>query len=299
MHNPATLQEIDLPTGPGGHPGKHTIGALLQELHGLTDDQVQQVLRYQQQQGLRFGDAAVALRLADHEDIVVLLARQFHFPVIPRLVVSTVQGRGLVADDPASPAAEAFRDLRTELIMQCMGPGQPGAALAVVSPASSDGKSFIAANLAAAFARLGRRVLLVDANLRRPGLASLFQIDEHADGLATLLGGEGGAVFHRIAGLPGLFVMTAGAAPRNPQELLQGPGFRRLLEEAVRVFDHVVVDSPACSLGSDYRTIAAATGLALAVARQDRTDLRAMQHMLGALENSDCRIAGVVLNRYR
>lgn len=296
MQDQARFQDINLPSGPGGHANQ-PIGALLQELHGLSDDQVQQVVRYQQQQGLRFGDAAVALRLATHEDIVVLLARQFHLSSLPRVAVAAAPG-GLLAGAGAPSLAEPFRDLRTELIMQSMGPDRPGCALALVSPDCGDGKSFIAANLAAAFSRLGGRTLLVEANLRRPGLAAWFRLDPTTEGLATLLGGAGVAVLHQVASLPGLFVMVAGQAPPNPQELLQGPGFRRFIDEAARVFDHVIVDSPARSLGSDYRTIAAAAGIALAVARQDHTDLLALEQMLGTLEN-DCAVAGVVLNHHR
>lgn len=275
------------------------IGTLLQESRGLSDEQLEQISRYQHEHGLRFGEAAVALQLATPDDILAVLAKQFHYPFIPHTDESRVPAELVFAVDPFSEKAEIFRNLRTQLLLSRESSEQDRPAIAVVSPASGDGKTYVAANLAAALSQLGGNTLLIDANLRRPRVARLFHIDQDAAGLSNILSGRHPKhVFHQVASLPSLFVLPSGPLPPNPQELLQRLEFRLLLEQIRTKFDHVVIDTPSSSQNADFRVITALAGRSVAVARQDHTLYASLEELIEILEEGPGELAGVVLNRH-
>jgi len=156
----------------------------------------------------------------------------------------------------------------------------------------------VAANLAASFAQLGGRTLLIEADLRTPRLHRLLEIGE-AEGLSRMLGSHADMpLVHPVAQVPGLYFVPAGAVPPNPLELLQGPRFSLLLYDVLCSFDHVVVDTPADSMGADGRLVAAKAGCALVIGRQDRTPVSALQALLSRIGNGSTEITGVVMNRH-
>jgi capsular exopolysaccharide synthesis family protein len=181
--------------------------------------------------------------------------------------------------------------------------GPPGIgerpALAVISPDSGDGKSYTAANLAAALAQLGGgRTLLVDANLRNPRQHEIFGVPNRS-GLSSVLSGRADAqVIQQVPGVPSLFVLPVGTTPPNPLELVERPAFNLLMRELASKFDHVVVDTPAAVHGSDAGVIAARCGAAVIVARRHASRVAWLQELLGSMAGSPVRVAGVVMNEH-
>lgn len=265
----------------------------------LSDAQIEQVLIHQQAHGLRFGEAALALSLVTRAQLLRALARQFAFPVLPA-DQHMLAAELVVAHDPFGLAAERFRALRSQLLANpasvVAGAGRPRRALAVLSPASGDGKSMLAANLAISFSQLGLRTLLVDANLRRPRLHTLFGLSQPV-GLGGLLGGRPGAALCSVAGLPSLQLLPAGGLPPNPLELIERPTFTLLLQEWTAQFDQVIVDTPAAEHGADARVLAAKCGAALLVARPGRSALGATQRLVQALRAGPAALLGMVFNQ--
>lgn len=275
-----------------------SIGDLIREARNLSDAQIEQILIYQRKHGLRFGEAAVALKLASNEDVLQALAQQFHYPYAPGLSGPSKNTELVVAASPFGDEAEAFRELRSQLMMGVLASDQPRRALAVVSPDSGDGKSYVAANLAVAFSQLGGRTLLVDADMRTPRQHQVFGVGG-VSGLSGILSGRAERnVVHQVTGLASLYVMPVGAVPPNPLELVQRPAFGLLLHELLSKFDHVVVDTPAATHGADARVIAAKSGAVLVIGRKGRSRMTKMQGLLKSLGKGPAAIAGVVMNEY-
>lgn len=274
-----------------------SIGDILAELRHLSADQVAKVLKHQQELGLRFGEAAVALGLVSNEDILYALAQQFNYPYVAESARKL--GADLVAlNEPFSARAESFRALRTQLMMRVFAEGRSRSALAVISPDSADGKTYTACNLAVALAQLGGRTLLVDADMRTPKVHEVFQLG-NASGLSSVLSGRADKqVIKQISGVPSLFVLPVGTKPPNPLELLERPAFGILMSELTSKFDHVVVDTPAASAGADAAVAAARCGSALVVARKDESRTMALRELVASFQGASVKVAGVVFNEY-
>lgn len=226
------------PSGGGMNPNPdggttvtdRSIGSIIAETRNLNPENVEEILRYQREKGLRFGDAAIALGYASADDVMLALARQFHYPYAPaeRRVTSPEL---VVLNQPFSVQAESFRAIRSQLMMRSYAEGQERRAIAVVSPDTMDGKSFFCANLAVALAQLGGRTLLVDADMRGPRQHKVFGI-EGTSGLSSILAGRAEArVMQQIEGIPSLFVLPVGTLPPNPLELIERPAFGLLMRE--------------------------------------------------------------------
>jgi chain length determinant protein tyrosine kinase EpsG len=272
-----------------------SIGDIIRQARQLSEAQIDSVLSYQREHGLRFGEAAIALKLASRDDVLWALSQQFHYPYAPS------DGAGfnpelVAAVDPFNVQTEAIRGIRSQLMLGVMGPDQPRRALAVVSPNVGDGKSFFAANLAIAFSQVGGRTLLIDADMRTPRQHLLFGVPNES-GLSSILAGrtETSAI-HLVQDLPSLFVLPVGTLPPNPLELLQRPSFSLLLQELISKFDHIVLDTPANTLGSDSRVVAAKAGVSMVIARRGKTQVQAVNSMVHELTRGPSTFAGVVIN---
>lgn len=275
-----------------------SIGDIIAETRHLTADQVERILSYQHEKGVRFGEAAVALGMASTDDVLFALSQQFHYPYAP-------QDKGqfsleLVAlTQPFSLQAESFRAIRSQVMMRVFNESeQARRPLAVVSPDAGDGKTFFAANLAVTLAQLGGRTLLVDADLRGPRQHEVFNVPNKA-GLSGILAGRAETqVVQQVGGIPSLFVLPVGITPPNPLELLERPGFGLLMRELTSKFDHVVVDTPAAVYGADASVIAAKCGAALVISRRNQSRVIALQDLVGALSDVSAKVAGVIVNEY-
>lgn len=273
------------------------IGELLRVANNLTDKQVDEILRYQQSNGLRFGEAAVELDLATHDEVLWAVSQQYHYPYAP--YPQGVSSELVVASKPFSPESELFRELRSNLMLGVMASSQTRRAVAFVSPSVGDGKTFLIANLAVAFSQLGARTLVIDANLRSPRLHRIFGASPKGGGLSGILSGRSRQnVIVPADDLPSLYFLPAGSRPPNPLELLQRPAFSLLVRDVLAKFDYVFVDTPASSQGADARVVANACGAAVAVARQGKSQLGSMQSLVNSLTKARIGLAGVVLNQH-
>lgn len=273
------------------------IGDILQRAKGLSAEQVNLALKYQREHGVRFGEAAVAMGLARREDVVWALSQQFHYPYLPESE-RKLHPDLVMANQPFAEEVEAFRDLRSQLVLGAMSEANQRCALAITSSDQGDGKTFAAANLAIAFAQLPGRTLLIDANLRQPKLHQIFGV-EPTPGLSGVLAGrhEEQAI-SPIAQMPNLYLMPAGAVAPNPAELLQQATFGFLLRALLNKFDHVLVDAPAHAMGSDARVIGVHCGAALIVGRRHASRMPRMQALVTMLNKSKVRLAGVLVNEF-
>ena len=194
---------------------------------------------------------------------------------------------------PGSIEAEAYRNVRTALFVG-LNPKQK--VIQVSSPEPGDGKSTFISNLAIALAQSGKRVLLLDADLRRPTIHRLFQARQDI-GTTEVLSGEI-QLINAVQDCPvqNLWLLTSGFSPSNPAETLSSPRFDALLAEARREFDFVLVDTPPLLVVSDPCIVASRTdGLVLVVRthKNSRLALRQANHLL---RQHDIELFGVVAN---
>ncbi|TAK85117.1 MAG: polysaccharide biosynthesis tyrosine autokinase [Aquabacterium sp.] len=274
-----------------------SIGDILRSAHNLSAEQVQSILDYQQRKKVRFGEAAVALGILKRDEVIWALSQQFSYPYPQGDTTQPLAPELITATAPFSEEAEFFRDIRSQLISNTFT-GDIPATLAVTSPDVGDGKSYFAANLAIVFAQLGVRTLLVDADMRTPVQHQLFRIENTA-GLSGILSGRAEPnVIRPCPALPSLYILPVGVTPPNPIELLERPLFGMLLKELSAKFDYVIVDTPAISHGSDGLIAASRAGATITIVRTGETRKPALDKMIGRIENSPTKFAGVIVNEH-
>ena len=199
----------------------------------------------------------------------------------------------IVHDDPHSPRAEAFRTLRTNLQFLDIEPG--GRSFVVTSSVQGEGKTTTSANLAIALADSGARVLIIDADLRRPKLAEYLGL-EGAVGLSDVL-------INRVLladalqpwGRNRLTVLPAGTVPPNPSELLGSRVMQELVHALEKQFDVVIIDTPPLLPVTDAALVSKMTRGALVITAAGRTDRRELEGAIAALENVGARISGIIV----
>jgi protein-tyrosine kinase len=271
---------------------RRPLGAYLRDAGKLTDEDIARVVACQEARALRFGEAAVALQLVADADVRAALSAQFDYP----FDVEGIAAEVVVAADPFGTQAEAFRELRSRLLLEVLPESGPFS-LAVLSAHPGEGRTYLAANLAVAFSQLGSRTLLIDADLRAARLDRLFDVHT-GTGLSHVLAGfaDQADALYRVAPLGNLWFMPAGALPPNPVELLQRPGFEELIAAMKEKFDRVVIDTSAASRGPDCRVVAARCTACIVVARRNEARMQAVQRLVEALDRGPARIAGIVMN---
>jgi chain length determinant protein tyrosine kinase EpsG len=278
----------------GPPENKLLIGALLVEAGRLSPADASNILDFQKKSGLLYGEAGIAMGLLTEHDVAHALAVQFG-QANPSS--DHTFSRDLIAAlEPDSAAVEHLRQLRSQLTLRWFENDVRQSALAIVSPGKGDGRSYIAANLAVLFSQLGKRTLLIDADLRRPRQHDIFGVPGRIGLSAVLAGRAGPEVIGKLPGLPDLAVMPAGAIPPNPQELLAREGFVRLLTTMRSTYEVILVDTPATSTCADASTIAARTGAALMVACRDRSRVDRVARLTAELRQFGVTVVGAVLN---
>jgi len=214
--------------------------------------------------------------------------------IIPRIEVAAGKVEMVVADAPTSAAAECLRSIRTNLLF--MSPEKSLRTILVTSSSPSEGKTTVAASLAVTMAGGGSRVLLIDADMRRPRVHKVFDIESRM-GLSSLILGEGTLDKCVLeTAIPNLFVLPCGAIPPNPAELLHTTGFANLLREMVEKFDRVVIDSPPAGVVADAVVIGTLVDGTLLVLKGGQTSRDAAERTTRSLQAVKARIFGAVLN---
>ena len=198
--------------------------------------------------------------------------------------------------NPRSPAAEAYRTLRTNIEFASVD--SPLRTILVTSAIPGEGKTTTAANLAIAFAQAGRRTLLLDADLRKPGVHRIFELP-NATGLTSLVRADDAATesLTNATEQENLRVMTTGPLPPNPAELAGSQRMRTILFRLASEFDLVVVDSPPLQAVTDAAILSSLTDGTLLVIDAGRSRRGAVQQGREALARVDAHVLGAVLNR--
>jgi polysaccharide biosynthesis transport protein len=195
---------------------------------------------------------------------------------------------------PTSPAAEAFRSLRTSV--KFLGVDREVRVLQVTSPSPGEGKTVIASNLATVFAQAGDRVVLVGGDLRRPRAEDLLGVPL-TPGLTGVLIGEVALpqAIRVVDGLPNLSVLPAGLPPPNPSELLSGERARRLIDVLAQTYDLVIIDCPPVLPVTDALVLARMADTTLLATSANRTSRRALDRTVEMLDQVGAPLVGTVL----
>ncbi|HWO88135.1 MAG TPA: polysaccharide biosynthesis tyrosine autokinase [Gemmatimonadales bacterium] len=196
---------------------------------------------------------------------------------------------------PDHPSSEAYRTLRTNVTF-VNAEERALQVLVVTSPGPGEGKSTTAANLAITLAQQGTRVLLVDADLRRPLVHRAFSLVQEPGLTDVLVGTAHPREAIRPNVVPKLDVLPAGALPPNPSELLGSPTMHRLLAQLRTEYQTIVFDSPPALAVTDAAVLGAAADAVILVLRAGETEEVAAQRALEQLRRVQARVAGTVLN---
>lgn len=201
----------------------------------------------------------------------------------------------MLLSNPHSAISEAFRALRTAI--QLSSAGRPLQVILVTSPMAGDGKSHISTNLAVAFTLQNKRVLLIDADLRKPVQAIQFGLPR-SPGLTEVLAGARSLeeCVAPVDSVPGLSVLVAGTSPPNPSELLDSSRMDDLLTKVRHDYDLVIIDSPPALFVTDAVIIAGKVDGTVVTVRAKKTTKPAIVRVCKYLAQSDGRKLGFILN---
>jgi tyrosine-protein kinase Etk/Wzc len=191
-------------------------------------------------------------------------------------------------------AIESLRSMRTAI--QFALNDAPNNIIMISSPGPELGKSFITTNLAVILAQTNKRILLIDANLRRGHLHQYFNQDNQA-GLADFLNGQ--QPIEKIikhTEVENLSFITCGNSPANPSELLSMDGFKNLLEQLSGQFDHILIDTPPILAVTDSIIISQYAGVNLVIARYAKTQMKELELVLHRFEQANTKITGIIIN---
>lgn len=210
----------------------------------------------------------------------------------------------VVVENPKSPEAEMFRNLRTNI--QFMNADSDKKVMLVTSTIPGEGKSYVSANLAAAFAQLDKKVLIVDTDMRKGRQYSLFNLRPRP-GLSNFLSGvvdkdfvgekENIVNYIQETDVENLYLISAGSVPPNPSELLVSKKMKNIIESLIESFDVIIFDAPPCLIVADALIMARLVDFNILVTAQNVTKMEDLNKAKTAIENVGGKLAGVVLNK--
>ncbi|MBS6252919.1 MAG: CpsD/CapB family tyrosine-protein kinase [Clostridium sp.] len=206
--------------------------------------------------------------------------------------------------DPKSPVSETFRTLRTNI--QFMNTNNQLKTLLITSTLPGEGKSWVASNLAITFAQAGKKVVLIDADMRKGRQYTIFEVSPRP-GLSNYLSGidsksEENSMDEIIdyiqeTEVKNLYVISAGNIPPNPSELLITPKMVNLLDKLKQVSDIVIIDGTPCELVTDSVILSRLVDSTVIVTAHKQTKKDTLQKIVTNIQNVGGKIAGIVLNK--
>ena len=207
--------------------------------------------------------------------------------------------------DPKSPVSEVFRTLRTNL--QYLNKRDGAQTILLTSTVQGEGKSFVASNLAVTFAQAGKKVVLVDSDMRRPRQHKLFKTNMYPGLSNYLVGVDIYRDSHEVTidecvyktEVENLSILPAGNIPPNPAELLQGEKLGELIEELKEKYDIVIVDGAPCLIVTDATLVSRLVDATILVCSQRKTKIEDLKEARTRIKRVGGKIAGVVLNRIK
>lgn len=279
-------------------PSTACLGAIFVAAGKISQSDTERIMDLQRREGWRFGEAALRLSLITDHDLVEALHKQYDLPEV-QLDTAGDSDELIAAYQPYHRRTEELRALRTQLMVRWLKPpAETQQVLAVVSPGSCEGRSYVAANLAVLFSQLGGRTLLIDGDLRNPRQHLIFNIPDRIGLSAVLSGRADPDVAVPVRGFRNLVLLPAGAIPPNPLELLSRPLLPALLKEYVDDFDVILVDTPPALPYSDAQTIGFHAGSAIVLIRQNHTRIDDTTKVVRTLGDGGTKVIGTVMNGF-
>ena len=202
----------------------------------------------------------------------------------------------MLVNNPRSQAAEAFRGLRTSILLST--PDLQPKVIAIVSSIATEGKTTVAANLGVSFAQRGESVLLIDADLRRSALHSQFGVPYSAAGVSTMLTQRtnGNGIITPLESLPTLKLLPAGPHPPNPAELLGSKRMMEVLGHYAGEYDRIILDTPPILSVADALALANLADAVVLVIRSGVARRKAVLRVRDLLQRSNTNLVGIVFN---
>lgn len=211
---------------------------------------------------------------------------------------SLKRGVGLVTvTDPSSTVSEQFRTIRTNI--QFSSAEKKLQSIVITSSEPSEGKSTVSSNLAVVWAKQKQKVVLVDADLRRPTAHRTFNL-LNADGLSSYL--TNNAVYEEIiqkTDIPNLSVISSGPVPPNPAELSNSHHISTLLERLASEYDMIIVDAPPINTVTDAQLLASKVDGVVLVVPQGIAEKGSVTHAVEQLKTVHAKLLGTVMNRFK
>lgn len=201
----------------------------------------------------------------------------------------------IVKENPKSPISEAYRTIRTNI--QFTSVDDEIKIITATSAMAGEGKTTTIANLATAFAQTGKKVILVDADLRKPNVHRLFNLAN--------LRGLSNAVIHEQdletlitkTEVDNLVILPAGPVPPNPSELLGSKSMKDIISKLSKEYDYVFIDAPPVAIVTDAAIIANMSDGVMIVAVAGKTEIKNLQYAKKLLNNANANILGVIINK--
>lgn len=269
------------------------IGSILTETGKMTPADLEQIVALQQKKGMLFGEAAIELGILTEEDVQVALASQFSYPYLSN-GQSTMAKEVLAIQRPFSPQAENFRSIRSELLLS--GVGKIIKTMAVISSSEREGKTFIAANLAATFAQLGSKTILVDMNFRNPRIHEIFNIKNNCGISSAIIKRATIDQAVNCTAIPSLHILPSGPKPPNPLELLGWDETREIISFLKNAYDVVIIDTPSFFRTADALVTSSMCDGVVIIALKGNTKKEAFSKIKKQLTSSKTRIIGALIN---
>jgi len=269
------------------------LAEILQDDGTLSEQDFKRIQAAQNERGECFSD--VALRLGLITELEVRRALAIQCELSTKLIGNKAFAPALsMVHRPNGPRAEAIRRLRSELMTRCFSLNRQ---ILLVTEVHDDGANVLAADLACAFSQLGRRTLVIDANLRTPAQQGLFRMEGHR-GLVDFLKGQCNPqdLLRAIPGFYHLSVIFAGRPPLNPQELLSLTTLRYLFDSVRKAFDTAIVVAPPLSECADAQVVASHTDGCILSARRNATRSVDVDFATTQLSATRTELLGVVLD---
>lgn len=208
----------------------------------------------------------------------------------------------IVAKDPRAPISESFRALRTNL--QFMNSSEDNnQTILITSTFPGEGKSWVSANIAVAYAQAGKKTCLVDVDLRKGRVYTLFNtpptpgVSNYLTGVNVDKDTKEIAHFMQETELPNLYVIPAGNIPPNPSELLISPKMKKMLAELKKMVDVIILDGTPCELVTDSTIVSRIVDQTLIVTAHNSTKMEELKRTEKAIENAGGKVTGIVLNK--
>lgn len=201
--------------------------------------------------------------------------------------------QALLSENTPFVVVESYKAIRTNIIHMLKGEERKW--FSVTSPCPGTGKTTVSLNLGITFAALGKKTVVVDADMRKPMVGKLLSLNKE-DGLSEYLSGKTEDINACLTKYPNLYAVSSGAIPPNPSELLSSDRFSAMLYKLSENFDYIIIDTPPVDMVTDAAVISSYVSGTVLVLKQGYTDKERFEDTVKTLKKVDANILGYILN---